>query len=416
MKPPDIQARTTVHNGATRSNVSTLADVAKHADVSTATVSRCLNAPDRVSEDTRKRVLQAVRDLGYSPNFGARALAARRTNTVGAVIPTMDNAIFARGIQAFQEELGRHRKTLLIASSGYREDVEEDQIRTLVARGAEALLLIGYHRKDSVYAMLEKRGVPALITWAYQADAPQSSIGFNNMNAMAGLARLALSQGHKRIAFISAPIADNDRAGDRVAGARLAMTEAGLDASELILVETPYGIGTGDTAFREIMATPTPPSLVLCGNDVLAVGALKAAKAMGLAVPQDVSITGFDDIELAILADPALTTVHVPHRAMGKRAAALIVELSTEHHPTQSVELKTEIIMRELVGPSLVLDAYANECGRFWLKAARSAMLVSGLMVDHLRTAGQNQTDKGTTRTQTANWQCIASLHTECSD
>ncbi len=337
--------------GAERPDISTLADVAARAGVSTATVSRCLNAPERVQNQTRERVLQAVRDLGYSPNFGARALAAKRTNTVGAVIPTMDNAIFARGIQAFQEELGRHGKTLLIASSGYREDVEEDQIRTLVARGAEALLLIGYHRKDGVYAMLEKRGVPALITWAHQAEAPQSSVGFDNMGAMAGLARLAIRQGHERIGFISAPVADNDRAGDRVAGARLAMEEAGLDANGLILVETPYGIETGDAAFRQIMAAKAPPTLVLCGNDVLAVGALKAARAMGLAVPQDVSITGFDDIELAILAEPALTTVHVPHRAMGKRAAALIVEMSTGPHAKQSVELKTEIVIRDSLGP-----------------------------------------------------------------
>src|SRR6056297_868053 len=106
--------------------VPTLADVARRAGVSTATVSRCLNSPDQVIERTRTRVMQAVKDLGYAPNFSARALAAKHTNTIGAVIPTMENAIFARGIQAFQEELGRHGKTLLIASSAYKSDLEEE--------------------------------------------------------------------------------------------------------------------------------------------------------------------------------------------------------------------------------------------------------------------------------------------------
>jgi len=98
----------------------TLDDVAREAGVSTATVSRCLNLPDQVVETTRHRVMEAVNRLGYSPNFGARVLAARRTNTFGAIIPTMENAIFARGIQAFQEELRGFGITLLIASSSYR--------------------------------------------------------------------------------------------------------------------------------------------------------------------------------------------------------------------------------------------------------------------------------------------------------
>jgi len=334
-----------------QAGVPTLADVARHANVSSATVSRCLNSPDRVVAETRVRVMQAVNDLGYSPNFGARALAARRTNTIGAIIPTMDNAIFARGIQAFQEELARHKKTLLIASSLYREVLEREQIETLIARGAEALLLIGYHRKPEVYAMLAQRKVPALIAWAYHADAPHHSIGFDNEAAMNELAKIAIGQGHRHIGFISAHGASNDRARDRVAGVRRAMHEAGIPASEMTLVETEYGIETGGVAFREIMASSRPPTVVFCGNDVLAVGALKTAKAMGLRVPQDVSITGFDDTELATLADPTLTTVHVPHREMGRRAASMIVDLKSENGQPQNIRLQTDIRLRESLGP-----------------------------------------------------------------
>src|SRR6056297_2756207 len=175
--------------------IPTLADVARRADVSTATVSRCLNSPDLVSGATRERVLKAVSDLGYAPNFGARALAAKQTNTVGAVIPTMENAVFARGIQAFQEELGRHGKTLLIASSGYRQDLEAQQVRALVARGADGLLLIGYDRDPEIYEFIAKRGVPTLIAWSYEVDNPHTAIGFDNARAMAELARLVIARG-----------------------------------------------------------------------------------------------------------------------------------------------------------------------------------------------------------------------------
>jgi LacI family transcriptional regulator len=160
------------------SSVPTLADVARRANVSTATVSRCLNSPDQVIERTRARVMEAVNDLGYAPNFSARSLAAKHTNTIGAVIPTMENAIFARGIQAFQEELGRHGYTLLVASSSYEEALEEEQIRTLAARGADGLLLIGYHRDPSLHDFLRSRSVPTLLAWAFDSTSDLPAIGF----------------------------------------------------------------------------------------------------------------------------------------------------------------------------------------------------------------------------------------------
>jgi len=331
--------------------VPTLADVARHAEVSTATVSRCLNSPDQVVAETRERVMQAVQALGYAPNFSARALAAKRTNTIGAIIPTMENAIFARGIQAFQEELGNHGQTLLIASSSYREDLEEKQIRTLAARGADALLLIGYHRRPEIYEFLARRNLPALISWAYRDGAPQMSIGFDNAAAMAELARLVIAKGHRRLGFISAPTDANDRARDRVKGVRIAMAEAGLPEQNLLLTETQYGIETGGAAFRKLMMSAPAPTVVFCGNDVLAIGALRAAREMGLNVPQDVSVTGFDDIELAVLAEPALTTVHVPHREMGRRAADMLVQAVRNEAVPENIELQTDIRLRKSLGP-----------------------------------------------------------------
>ncbi|SMX23872.1 LacI family DNA-binding transcriptional regulator [Boseongicola aestuarii] len=333
------------------SSVPTLADVARRANVSTATVSRCLNSPDQVIERTRNRVMDAVNELGYAPNFSARALAARHTNTIGAVIPTMDNAIFARGIQAFQEELGRHGFTLLVASSSYKEALEEEQIRTLAARGADGLLLIGYHRNPALHEFLRARSVPALVAWAYEVDSDIPAIGFSNRNAMADLARLVFEKGHRDIGMISADTKGNDRARDRLAGVRLAAREAAIDVDRMPVIETTYSIESGMQAFRQIMGWTPRPTAVFCGNDVLAIGALKAAKEMGLSVPEDVSITGFDDIEIASLAEPALTTVHVPHREMGRRAAGMLIDMVTKRTVPESVELQTDIRLRRSLGP-----------------------------------------------------------------
>ncbi|NNF23495.1 MAG: LacI family DNA-binding transcriptional regulator [Rhodobacteraceae bacterium] len=334
-----------------RPGAPTLEDVARAAQVSTATVSRCLNSPERVVEATRLRVLAAVDRLGYSPNFGARALAARRTDTIGAIIPTMENSIFARGIQAFQEELRAHKLTLLIASSSYRPDQEADQIRTLTARGAAGFLLIGHDRNSEIYSFLKRQGVPVLVAWVYDPNNPQPSIGFDNRSSMRALAARVIELGHRDIAMISAGQAFNDRARDRVSGVRDAMELSGLEPQSLRLMETTYGIESGADAFSALMAAETRPTVVMCGNDVLAAGALKRARQMKLRVPEDISITGFDDIELARLLEPALTTVHVPHREMGRQAARMLVDMVEGGAPQASIELQTTLQMRDTLGP-----------------------------------------------------------------
>lgn len=332
--------------------VPTLSDVANHAGVSTATVSRCLNAPQQVQKNTREKVLKAVADLGYSPNFSAQSLAAKRTNTIGAIIPTMDNAIFARGIQAVQEELGRAGATLLVASSSYRPSLEAEQIRALVARGADGLLLIGHQRDDKIYAFLDRQQVPVLVSWAYDPIQPKPSVGFDNRAAMRAMAANVLARGHRRIAVITARQADNDRARERVAGVRDAMNDAGVNPTSLSIFETNYAIEAGSAALASLIASSPAPTAVICGNDVLAVGALLAAQRLGMRVPQDISITGFDDIELANVTTPALTTVHVPHRKMGVLAARQLWHMVTEGGSGDSLRLDTELKIRGTLGPA----------------------------------------------------------------
>lgn len=329
----------------------TLHDVAKLSGFSTATVSRCLNFPSRVSDKTRDTVLAAIADLGYSPNFGARAMAAQRTNTIGAIIPTMENSIFARGIQAFQEELDAHGYNLMVASSSYRQDLEEQQIRTLVARGADALLLVGHERDPTVYRFLDAQQVPALVTWAFDRSKPRPSIGFDNRLSMRKLARDVLRLGHRRLALISADVSANDRASARLDGIIEALREAGLSRGDLTIIETSYGIESGAVAFADLMQKEAAPTAVFCGNDVLAVGAVGKARDMGIAVPGDVSIIGFDDIELAQVAFPKLTTVHVPHREMGRKAARALVNVLQDGVEIEAEELVADVQMRDSLGP-----------------------------------------------------------------
>lgn len=329
----------------------TLIDVAREAGVSTATVSRCLNTPDRVIDTTRERVLSAIERLGYTPNFAARVMAVKRTHTIGAIIPTMENAIFARGIQAFQQALQEQGYTLLVASSSYSLELEEEQIRALVARGADGLLLIGHDRRPGVREFLGRHRIPALVAWAYDREGALPSVGFDNRAAMLSMARRAIGLGHRRIGVISAESASNDRARRRLEGIRDAAGEAGLRRGDLTVIETTYGIAQGGEAFERLMRAANPPTVVLCGNDVLAVGALGRARALGIPVPGQVSVTGFDDIELAQVAVPALTTVHLPHREMGRRAAMMMVTMVETGSPGDSVELATSIRMRDSLAP-----------------------------------------------------------------
>lgn len=330
----------------------TLEDVARAAGVSTATVSRSLNSPEQVSEATRQRILKTVADLRYSPNFGARALAAKRTNTYGAIIPTMDNAIFARGLQAFQETLVDKGATLLVASSSYDPKIEEHQIRTLIARGADGLLLIGTARDPKVYDLLEERGVPFVIAWTHSDNPDHAFVGFDNARAAFLLAKRALALGHRHFAFISAITAGNDRAGDRVVGVKQALAGAGLDPAAMPVVETKFSLKFGREAFQSLMQRAERPSVIMCGNDVLAVGAVQAALEMGLNVPGDVSITGYDDIELATIVSPALTTVHVPHKRMGALAAEALLGQVRDAEPVRRIALKTHIVERASLGPA----------------------------------------------------------------
>ncbi|MCP4933178.1 MAG: substrate-binding domain-containing protein [bacterium] len=331
----------------------TLEDVARRAGVSTATVSRCLNTPDSVVPNTRDKVLRVVAELGYTPHFGGRALASNRSNTIGAVIPTMDNAIFATGLQAVQETLAEANVTLLVASSCYDPERELEQIRALVGRGADGLILIGIARTQKTYDFLHRRQITYVIAWNYRSDEKHCFAGFDNVEAAERITKQVIDYGHRNIAMIAGVTEYNDRATDRVIGVRNALNLAGLAGDQMQVVEASYSLKKGEEALDKILQRSPQPTAIICGNDVLAVGAINKAKQLGMRIPEDVSITGFDDIELAAVVEPRLTTVHVPHKRMGKAAARLLLAMRDDRKNCHSIKLETHTVLRDSLGTIL---------------------------------------------------------------
>ena len=329
----------------------TLEDVARLVGVSTATVSRCLNNSGVVRKETRARIEQAVLELGYTPHFGARALASNRTGTFGVVIPTMENAIFAHGLQAMEEELSKHNVTLLVATSGYDSDTEMQKIRALAARGVDGMGLIGFDRPAAAYAFLEARSVPFVLLWNYDAASSYPCVGFENRAAAEKMAARVADFGHRRIAMIAGRMAGNDRAAARVLGVRQALAERGLDFIPGGLIECRYSFAEGEAAAAQLLSAAAPPTAIICGNDVLAAGALRGVRSAGLRAPEDVSVVGFDDIDLAAAVDPPLTTMRAPHRRMGRAAARMLLALASGELSETRRCFDTEIVERRSLGP-----------------------------------------------------------------
>jgi LacI family transcriptional regulator len=296
-------------------------------------------------------VLQAVQRLGYVAHAGARAMSLKRSGTVGCIVPTIDNAIFANGLQAFQRRMAEAGRVVLLAISDYDPAQEEAQAQALLARGVDALALTGTSQLPGLIALLQQRGLPWVHTGAFPAPAGSACVGFRNREAVARAVRYLLDLGHRRIGMLAGITRHNDRAAERVAGVREALAQAGLDLPARWLVESPYITQSAREAARQLLQGATRPTALLCGNDVLAFGALLEAAAMGLEVPKDMSVVGFDDLDLARQWSPSLTTVHVPTETMWTLAADYLLGALERgvQEPVQR-EIEVELVVRGSTG------------------------------------------------------------------
>ncbi|MBL8359084.1 MAG: LacI family DNA-binding transcriptional regulator [Rubrivivax sp.] len=329
----------------------TIGDVARRAGVSTATVSRVVNQPDSVREIPRAKVEAAIAQLGYVPHAGARTLKSRRTGTIGAIFPTVDNAIFAKAIDALQHRLAEAGHQLLIATHDYSPATEESQAVNLLTRGADALVLCGTGQRPALLARLRARGVPVVHVMSWPPPPGLACVGFDNARAMAPVVRYLMDLGHRRIAMLAGLTRDNDRAAARLTGVRAALEAAGLPLPAGRVVERRYALAEAREGLQRLMEATPPPTAIVCGNDVLAFGALFEAQRLGLQVPRDLSIVGFDDLELASHVQPALTTVHVPAETMWRRAAEHVLALLDGREPPPAAEVEVSFVVRGSTGP-----------------------------------------------------------------
>ncbi|GAP37818.1 LacI family DNA-binding transcriptional regulator [Piscinibacter sakaiensis] len=326
-------------------------DVAQQAAVSIATVSRALNNPGSVRPEVRSRIDAAAEALGYIPDAAARALSSRRTRTIGAVIPTVDNAMFARGIEALQRHLSLQGYLLLLATSGYDPEVEYRQAQNMVSRGIDGLILRGDVHTEALRRLLATQRIPFINVGVYHPDRPYPSVGADNEMAAYRACRHLLDLGHRQIGMVAALSAHNDRASARVLGVRRALAEHGLELPARWLLEVPYHLDDARQAARALLALPEHPTALVCGNDVIAYGVLLEAERSGIRVPDDLSVMGFDDLEWSRHLRPSLTTMHLPTDEVWTRAGDYLMRTLGGQPAAMHHEVDASLVVRESTAP-----------------------------------------------------------------
>ena len=316
--------------------------VAKAARVSISTVSRSYNHPEQVKPATRKKIDLAVRKLGYIRNRAAQTMHGIRSGTIGLIVPTIDHAIFAEVIQAFSDAVDAQGFTILVASHGYDLEREYAVLRKFLEHRVDGVALIGQEHSEETYQLLESQAIPAMTIWNFAETSRISCVGADNVAAGRVAAQHLLGLGHREIGLIFPPTGGNDRAADRQSGALAVLAQAGAEPPEHWYIEAPYSIADAKNAVLDLLQNSARPTALLCGNDVLAQGAIYAASRFGLKIPQDISIIGIGDFKGSKEMEPNLTTVRMPARRIGLLAGQRLAQ-SIVHAETEIFRMQCEI-------------------------------------------------------------------------
>lgn len=310
------------------SRVVTIRTVAERAGCSIATVSRVINGSARTSAEVEARVRAAVEELGFRPSEIGRSLKTLRTRTLGVVIPSLTNPVFAASVAGMEAEARRRHHTLLLTATDYDAAREPEVVETLVAQSVAGLVLTVADADDNpTLDRLDAEGIPYVLVYNEPRRAERAAVSVDNAGATFTLAQAMIAQGHRRLVYLAGRFATSDRARTRYLGYLAAMEAAGLAPEpplELDYLADPAGHGA---AIAGVFGPPGRPTAALCSNDLLALSVMGALRALGLRVPEDVSVAGFDGIALAGAAFPALATIDTPTRRMGERAVEKIFEL-----------------------------------------------------------------------------------------
>jgi LacI family transcriptional regulator len=336
-----------------RSDVATIFDVARHAAVSTSTVSHVVNGTRKVSAETARRVQEAIAAVGYTPNGIARALAVSTTNSVGIAVSTITNPYFGDIICAIERECTRLGLMVFLSDT---HDDPEHELRVVKAqhlRRVDGIILAPSETGDSeTLNYIEANKIPCVLVDRLTST-KFDRVGIQNRHAMGLVVDHLADHGHQRIGFISGQ-PGFATAIERTEGFRAALSERGLAVDEA-LIRSGDSIDGAAAAAAELLARPDRPSALAVGNNMSMIGVMRAIRSAGLSVPGDIALVGFDDFEWADCFEPRLTVIAQPVEEIGRKAAELLVrriaaDQSEEPLKPQIIRLKPTLVIRESCG------------------------------------------------------------------
>lgn len=328
----------------------TLSDVAAHAKVSAVTASRVLRQPEMVSAELRARVDTAVRELAYVPNQLASSLASSRTGRVGVIVPSLTNGVFNDYLRALHDVFVPAGFQVLVLNSHYMPGREEKAIATMLGQFPEAIVLASIEQTPQARKALRQASIPVVQTMELAGEPIDINIGLNQHAAGYAAARHLFDLGHRRVGQISAPL--DSRALKRIDGYLQAVKEFGSEPMA-VSADQPSSVPSGGQLLIELMTRWPEVTAVFCGNDNLALGALFECQRRGIRVPQDLSIIGFNDLEVSACSYPSLSSIATPRYEMAHRAGEIILEIirGSGARPRQrQIDLGFRLIVRESTG------------------------------------------------------------------
>lgn len=306
------------------SDQPTLAQVAELAGVSSITASRALNAPDRVNKVTRQRILDAMDHLGYVPNLVAGSLASSRSRFIAVIVPSLANAVFIeviKGLQATFEDAGYQ---ILLGNTDYDVEREHQLVRTFLGWSCSALVTAGLRHTPACRRLLKECDRPVMEVMEL-GKGLDLNVGLDHRAAGRCMARHLLQRGYRHIVYVGAHLADDYRAGMRYEGHCEELKAAGLE-SRLVELEQPGSLEEGAKGLEQVRKVFPAAEAIHFANDDLAAGALLHARHLGLRVPEDIAIAGFNGLPLGKFITPTLTTIQSPRETMGRLAAEEVLK------------------------------------------------------------------------------------------
>ena len=324
----------------------TIYQVAERAGVSLSTVSRVLNGKASVNKVLKERVEKAVKELNYRPNSVARSLANNRTDSVGVLVPELNAPFFGDLMQAVESTLRAADKHVIISVGRNCLETEKDAVEFLISRNCDALIMHAEALSDEYLLELNQSKLPVALVNRQVEGLPEACTSLDNEKGGYLATRHLLELGHKHIAYISGPT-DKCDASLRLEGHKRALSEAGLPINPQLIFNGDYSEEDGKIGLLELMARDVPFTALVCANDWMASGAISCARDLGMSLPHDLSVVGFDDVVFAHHVFPRLTTVSNPIAEMAEMSAKYI--LNKVYGQANNVQLYFEpsLVVRE---------------------------------------------------------------------